>query len=781
MTPNKEKMHPKAAQTDRFDHRLQVLIRQLAEAETELEALTAGQGDAVIDPVSATPILMRQAQAALRESENRYRTLLEAMSEGLAVSDSNDLLTYANPRFCWMMQIEPADVVGKKFANLLPELTRSRWLKQMARGKQGHATSFDLEIVRKDGSHLFVAVTINPLLDEQNKSTGLLSVLTDITERKEAEESLKASEARLRMALEVSKTIAFEQDENLVYTAIYNPHPAFSDAHVLGQTDAGLLPPESTAVLEAIKQRVLETGVSARQDVKVTIGSESIYYDLIVEPKWNPQGQICGLACATTNITGRKKAEELVKQNKALLRDIIDLVPQLIFVKDWEGRFLLVNHAGAQFGGKTVEEMTGHLESEWVTDPAVLGWIQAEDREVITSGLPKYSPEVAITDAHDQEHIMQVIKIPFEYQPGKKGVLGVATQITQLKQTEEELRRSEERFRTSVENMLDPFGIYTALRDESGQIVDFRVEYVNAAACAANMMNKEEQIGHRLLEILPAHKESGLFDEYCQLVENGRPIVKEALDYEDVYGSDRRLLRAFDIRAVKIGDGFAVTWRDVTQNKQRDDQLKASLAEKEVLLRELHHRVKNNLEVIISLAQLQMDTLSDARAIANLRELQGRARAIALIHENLHQSKKMNRVSADTFLDQLTGNLFQIFGGLGIQLRTRAPDTTLDVDTAIPIGLIITELVTNAFKYAFPPDAARDADEAEIWVNLKADAGWVVLEVGDNGVGLPSDLDWQMSGTLGMRLVKRLAKQLRAELAIHSPPGTRYCIKFKAG
>ncbi|MDM9381869.1 PAS domain-containing protein [Chlorogloeopsis sp. ULAP01] len=133
------------------------------------------------------------------------------------------------------------------------------------------------------------------------------------------------------------------------------------------------------------------------------------------------------------------------------------------------------------------------------------------------------------------------------------------------------LHESEERFRTSVENMLDCFGIYSAIRNEVGEIVDFRVEYVNAAACEANQMTKEQQLGKRLCELLPAHRESGLFAQYCQVVETGKPLVKESLIYSDIY-RQKHLTRAFDIRVTKLEDGFVAAWRDITQIKRAEEE-----------------------------------------------------------------------------------------------------------------------------------------------------------------------------------------------------------------
>ena len=163
----------------------------------------------------------------------------------------------------------------------------------------------------------------------------------------------------------------------------------------------------------------------------------------------------------------------------------------------------------------------------------------------------------------------------FDHPEYGKVWIAVYTNINESKLAEEVLRNSEERFRTSVENMMDCFGIYSAIRDESGRITDFQIDYINNSACENNRMTREEQIGKRICELLPAHRETGLFEEYCKLVETGKQLEKLSLIYEDAFKNER-LVRAFDIRATKLGDGFAAAWRDVTERKQVEEELRES-------------------------------------------------------------------------------------------------------------------------------------------------------------------------------------------------------------
>ncbi len=198
------------------------------------------------------------------------------------------------------------------------------------------------------------------------------------------------------------------------------------------------------------------------------------------------------------------------------------------------------------------------------------------------------------------------------------------------------------------------------------------------------------------------------------------------------------------------------------------------LKEKEILLKEVHHRVKNNLQVISSLLNLQLNVITNTETRELIRESQNRVRSMALIHEKLYQSDNLGQIDLEDYLRSLTRDLFRSYGVGGINLKLEVEDIQVDVDTAIPCGLVVNELVSNALKYAFP-----HGREGEIHLKVtKVSRQQVAMSVSDNGVGLPADLASRSSDTLGFQLVHMLVKQLRGTLDIVRNGGTTFMITF---
>jgi PAS domain S-box-containing protein len=215
--------------------------------------------------------------------------------------------------------------------------------------------------------------------------------------------------------------------------------------------------------------------------------------------------------------------------------------------------------------------------------------------------------------------------------------------------------------------------------------------------------------------------------------------------------------------------------RDISERKAAETQLRASLAEKEVLLKEIHHRVKNNLQVVSSMLNLQMHQVSDPQALELFRESQDRVRSIALLHEKLYQSRDLTRIDVPAYLQDLTTGLLGTYGVSPEQivLVIEADPVPLGVDAASSSGLIVNELVSNALKHAFP-----GGRRGHVRVTLRVAGGEAVLVVADDGVGMPAAVDPGKPATLGLKLVSILAEQLAGTVAVERSEGTRFTIRF---
>jgi two-component sensor histidine kinase len=216
---------------------------------------------------------------------------------------------------------------------------------------------------------------------------------------------------------------------------------------------------------------------------------------------------------------------------------------------------------------------------------------------------------------------------------------------------------------------------------------------------------------------------------------------------------------------------------DITGRKQAEARILAALEEKETLLREVHHRVKNNLQAMIALMQMQASLIPDESTRQFLKELEGQARTMALVYEQLYQSTNLARVQMAPYLQQLTYYISETFGCRRmVQLNLEIGSIALDVSQAMPCGLIINELVTNIFKHAFPPGFEG---QAGVNIALQLDGDSYHLTVADNGMGMPPSHDWQASRSLGLRLVNLwVTHQLGGTLQVSSAPGTTYSISF---
>ncbi|MCJ7754081.1 MAG: PAS domain S-box protein, partial [Thermoanaerobaculales bacterium] len=337
-----------------------------------------------------------------------------------------------------------------------------------------------------------------------------------------------------------------------------------------------------------------------------------------------------------------------------------------------------------------------------------------------------------------------------------------------LEETVAALGRSEEHFRSTYE--LAGVGI-------AQLALDGKLSNVNQRICEITGYSAEEIKGLSFQEIT-----------YPEDLDTDREYARQLLVGEiERYSTEKRYIRKdasviwvnLTGSLVRDGDGnpqhFIAVVEDITARRDAETALKRSLDEKEVLLREIHHRVKNNMQVISSLLSLQAANIDDARLRKLFMESQGRVRAMALIHEILDDSGDLSSIDVKKYVSRLVASLTRMFGTDAGRTRVtvESQDVTLGIDAMVACGLALSELITNSLKYAFP-----DGRHGEISIRVfSVPEGGIKLVVRDNGIGLPADLDIRATKTMGMGLVVSLIeKQLRGQLEIESSQGTCFTI-----
>ncbi len=349
------------------------------------------------------------------------------------------------------------------------------------------------------------------------------------------------------------------------------------------------------------------------------------------------------------------------------------------------------------------------------------------------------------------------------------GLQGIARDVTHRKHNEETLRESEARLlRFYQSNLLGVF-----YWNMNGKVTDANNKFLDIVG-----YTREELASGQINLITMTPPEYRYLDEVSVIELKATGVNKQPFEKVFIHKNGTHipviLAGATLDEARTHGVAFVL---DNTERKRAEEQVKSSLSEKEVMLREIHHRVKNNLQIISSLVSLQADNLVDERMREELKDVRDRVRSMALVHEKLYQTSDLAQLNFGDYATNLLHSLWRSHGALAdkVRLHLAVAPVALPIEAAVPCGLLLNELAGNALKHAFPGNSG-----GEVTVTLEHDAatGSVSLQVRDNGVGLPVGVDWRQSRSLGLRLVQILTNQLRGTLETGSGPGTTFQVNF---
>jgi PAS domain S-box-containing protein len=344
--------------------------------------------------------------------------------------------------------------------------------------------------------------------------------------------------------------------------------------------------------------------------------------------------------------------------------------------------------------------------------------------------------------------------------------------IIERKRAGDALMKSEKKFRDIFENVLDAY--YETAIDGTILEISPSIEIMSKG-----QYHRDELIGKSMKDfysdsvirqsLMDTLQERGkVLDYEIKLKNRDGSLIPCAISsriHFDAHGRPEKILG---------------TIRDITERKRAEEKIKNSLLEKEVLLKEVHHRVKNNLMTIIGLLKMQETKANNEMFNPLLQELESRVRAMALVHEGLHKSDDLAHIHLQNYIETMGAQICAQFGAeRDIRFAVQAAGVDVGLDIAVPCGLILNELITNACKHAFPGGKPRSgASLCEISISIAKEDGTLILTVANNGVDLPDEVNWKNPETVGLQLIKMLSKQINGSIEVDRSSGTVFSLKF---
>jgi PAS domain S-box len=488
----------------------------------------------------------------------------------------------------------------------------------------------------------------------------------------------------------------------------------------------------------------------------------------------DPEGRVTAVLCSGRDITEERRDAEDRRESEARYRTLVDNAPAAVFVVR-EDRVVLVNAACTRLFGAAAPDLLLDRSPYDLIHPDHREAFRERIRRLRDAGevFPTLEKKIVRLDGSTRD--VEVTAVPFP----DRGVMAVHVVLSDIT----ERKRVEAERETALAAVKENQSIFDQFMKNSPVYMFFKDENIRALSLSANYsimlgMPVTAALGKTMSELFPSDLARNMVADDQRILREGRTITVD----EELNGRHYTTIK-FPIHIEGKPRYLAGFTLDITERKLAEDRIKAaneallvSLREKELLLQEVHHRVKNNMQIISSLFNLESEhASSETREI--LKRGQARIRSMSLIHEKLYRSVDLSKIDLSGYLESLSTHLFQIYvvDPRQIRLETDIAEVRLDINSAIPFGLIINELISNALKHAFP-----GGRKGVIQIRLARAAGdTVILQVSDDGVGLPEGFDRSNSAGFGFQIINLLVEQLDAVLDVDRNDGTTFTLKFK--
>ncbi|MBD2313525.1 PAS domain S-box protein [Desertifilum sp. FACHB-1129] len=748
---------------------------------------------------SATNITeLKQIEDQLRLSEARYRSVVDNLQEAVFQTDADGRWIFLNPAWTGITGFSIEESLGTCFLDYVhPEDRQSNLnlLLPLLRRERDYC-QHSIRYLTKSGGVRWLEVVARLRTDSQGNFLGTSGTLFDITERKQTEQALRHSEELFRLVFDKAPVgTGLIDTHTLKLTQVnqtYRQILGYEEAELLGKTLIDITAPEDLDADLQQMTRLLCGEISTFRMEKRFIRKDGsrVWTDLVVTllPSHGlTSSQTLGII---QDISDRKQAEAELRKSEASLA----AAQKLARIGNWQfdlfsQKISWSAEAFEIFGCDRNQPEPNYAEFLAAMPLEDAEALQARVKRTIQTGEP-YEIEHRYVKADGSTiYVLGKGEIVTNIRGQAVGLFGTVMEITQRKRTEDALRESEEKFRQMAETINDLFWMSTQNYQDAIYVSPAFERILGKfgltpGAVFAQWLNSihPDDRDRALTNFSHIHRE-GCEQEYRVIRPGGKLcwIRDRAFPIYDKQGKIYRIV------------GLA---EDISDRKQAEARLQQSLRDKEVLLKEVHHRVKNNLQVISALFSLQAESIQDLKVKSVLQDSENRVRSMALIHETLYRSTNLGQVNFSQYIYRLANSIFMTssthYGH--IQLNYDLAAVSLNLETAVPCGLLLNELITNAIKHAFPnkrvgeilislkqlPDSLELAT-SELAINpaqTRPPKPKYELKIRDNGIGLPPNFAIENLQSLGLKVAYDLALQLRGTLDLKTQGGTEFRLIF---
>ena len=710
--------------------------------------------------------MQRQKSAFLLRKESLYG-FMDLATEIFILLDSKLNFIYINESGTDAFNLSKDKVMQKNILDIFPDLkkrgTFDRYMEVLKTGKP-----FFYEAALFDSN--FEEKYFNVKVFKVDGGLGL--IFTDFTEPKKVDESLNQKDQYFRALIENSShgIIVLDGDGIVRYLS-----PSFQ--RMMGRKPEDLIgasafdpalihPDDLPKVVEHFNLLCQDIDDAKNIEVRIKHNDDSWRWIKARADNHLDDPAVGGIVANFYDITDRKQIEKALHEGEMHLKATLNALPDLLFEVDKEGRIYDYHSSSSnllyapkeEFIGKTVKQVLPEESAEIIMD-AICQASKTGKHAGAT-----YSLELS-TGKHLFELSISSKDLP---NASDSRLIVLARDITDRGHTEEKLKESEQRFRTIFENAMD--GILLADQESK------KFWSGNEKICQMLGYTPEELKTLELKDVHPVEDFPFVLDQFEKQSKKEITLARDipvkrkdgSVFYADINSSPMRLGDKSYLMGI---------FRDVTNRKLAEEQLKTSLKEKELLLREIHHRVKNNLQVVSGLIDIGGMRIQDQKVASLLDDIRSKIYSMSLIHTQLYRSKNLGRIEMKDHFQDLVGYMSALYGERKrVTTVVEVNDVYLPITQAIPCTLVITELISNSFKHAF-----NEGQKGLIKISMKKlTKDTIFASVKDDGIGITDEVDIYETDSMGLKLVRNLVqKQLNGRMWVERDLGTEFNIEFK--